>query len=161
MTSEQHHSAGIVLYRPGEERTFLLLRSAMTRRPLWEFPKGGVEAGESELQAAERELQEETGIHQGGYRVLEGFHEVEHYTFMRGAGEGRRVIRKRVAYFLAEWRAGEVHLSPEATRYVWASEADALRLLRFPEKRRVLASAVRWLGDEGTDSGAMEMLQHA
>ncbi|HET7322003.1 MAG TPA: NUDIX domain-containing protein [Longimicrobiaceae bacterium] len=145
MKRELHHSAGIVLYRPGAERSFLLLRSALTRRPVWEFPKGGVEEGETEREAAVRELYEETGIAPGGYRVREGFYEEEHYSFTRGDGEGKRLIRKRVTYFLAEWHEGEVRLSPEATRYVWAVEADARRLLRFPEKRRVLASAIRWL----------------
>lgn len=145
MKRESHHSAGVVVFREGEERSYLLLRSALTRRPVWEFPKGALEAGETELQAAERELQEETGLQPGDYSVLEGFREEEHYYFTRGAEAERRLIQKKVTYFLAEWRQGEVLLSPESTRYVWASLADAQRLLRFPEKRRVLAAAERWL----------------
>lgn len=147
MKRESHHSAGVVLFREGDERSYLLLRSALTRRPVWEFPKGALEAGETERQAAERELEEETGLGVGDYTVLDGFYEEEHYYFTRGAGPERRLIQKRVSYFLAEWRSGEVRLSPESTRYVWAPTADAQRLLRFPEKRRVLAEAERWLAE--------------
>ena len=56
-------AAGVVLFRNGgEARRYLLMRSALTRRPIWEFPKGGVEPGETESQAAVRELWEEAGI---------------------------------------------------------------------------------------------------
>lgn len=145
MKREFHHSAGFVVFRGGRERSFLLVRSALTRRPVWEFPKGALEAGESERDAAVRELEEETGLGAASYRVVEGFRGEEHYLFTRGDGSERRLIRKQVAYFLGEWRAGEVRLSTEATRYVWASRSEAERLLRFAEKRRVLGEAIRFL----------------
>lgn len=141
MKRESHHSAGVVLFREGPERKYLLLRSALTRRPVWEFPKGGLEPGETELEAAFRELEEETGLAAGDYTVLDEFLEEERYFFTRGTGESRRLIQKRVTYFLAEWHRGDVRLSREATRYEWATVAEAQRLLRFPEKRRVLAAA--------------------
>ncbi|MBV9111101.1 MAG: NUDIX domain-containing protein, partial [Gemmatimonadetes bacterium] len=69
-------AAGIVLFHAGGgERRYLLVRSALTRRPIWEFPKGGVEPGETDEIAAERELQEEAGMRVGDYRVLDGFRE--------------------------------------------------------------------------------------
>jgi 8-oxo-dGTP pyrophosphatase MutT (NUDIX family) len=142
---ESHRSAGIVLFRDGEQRSFLLLRSALTRRPVWEFPKGAIETGETHLEAAERELQEEAGLGPGDYEVITGFRAEERYFFTRGEGSARRLIQKQVSYFLAEWHRGEVKISREATRFEWATLQEAQRLLRFPEKRRVLASADRWL----------------
>lgn len=147
MRRESQHAAGIVLYRHDGERRYLLLRSALTRRPVWEFPKGGIEQGEVEQQAAERELQEETGLALGDYTLQPGFLEEERYFFTRGSGAEQLLVEKRVTYFLAEWRAGEVRLSPEATRYHWASYDEAVRLLRFPQKRRVLEQAERWLSE--------------
>lgn len=147
MQRESHHSAGIVVFREDGERRYLLLRSALTRRPVWEFPKGGLESGESEQQAAERELQEETGLAPGDYVLLDGFRAEERYFFTRGSGGDRRLIYKQVSYFLAEWRQGEVRISREASRFAWATAEEAERLLRFPEKRRVLASAERWLAE--------------
>lgn len=149
MKRESHHSAGVVLFRGGPERQYLLLRSALTRRPVWEFPKGGLEAGETELEAARRELQEETGLAPGDYTVVDGFLEEERYFFTRGSGASRRLIQKRVTYYLAEWHRGEVRISPEATRFEWATVAEAQRFLRFPEKRRVLAAAEARLIDLG------------
>ena len=145
MKREWHHSAGVIVFRDEDPRSYLLMRSALTRRPVWEFPKGALERGENELQAAERELQEETGLGPGDYTLLEGFHEEERYYFTRGAGSTQRLIRKRVDYFLAEWQSGEVQVSREASRYEWVSAEEALRMLRFPEKRRVLSRAEEWL----------------
>jgi bis(5'-nucleosidyl)-tetraphosphatase len=145
MRRESHRSAGIVLVREGEPRRYLLLRSALTRRPVWEFPKGAIEEGESQLEAAERELREETGLALGDYSILEGFRGEERYFFTRGDGAERRLIQKQVVYFLAEWHTGDVVISREATRFEWATLPEAQKLLRFPEKRRVLASAAAWL----------------
>ncbi|MEX2570934.1 MAG: NUDIX domain-containing protein [Gemmatimonadota bacterium] len=145
MKREWHHSAGVIVFRDESPRTYLLMRSALTRRPVWEFPKGALEEGESEVRAAERELQEETGLAAGDYVLLEGFQEEERYYFTRGSGDDMCLIRKRVDYFLAEWAQGEITLSREASRYEWASAEDALRMLRFPEKRRVLTAAEAWL----------------
>jgi len=145
MKREAHRSAGVVVFREDGERSYLLLRSALTRRPVWEFPKGAIEAGETELEAALRELCEETGLETADYTVLDGFREEERYFFTRGSGEERRLINKQVVYFLARWHSGEVRISREASRFVWATAAEARRLLRFPEKRRVLANAEQWL----------------
>jgi bis(5'-nucleosidyl)-tetraphosphatase len=139
-------AAGIVLFHAfGGERRFLLVRSALTRRPIWEFPKGGVEAGETEPQAAERELQEEAGLRVGDYEVLGGFRDEERYVFTQGKGEARVLIVKRVVYFLAESRTEEIRISHEAEDFRWVSYDEALRLLRFPGKRAVLERAEAFL----------------
>lgn len=154
MKRELHRSAGIVLFRRDEQRRYLLLRSALTRRPVWEFPKGAIEEGESEREAAERELREESGLGESDFSVLEGFEEEEHYFFTRGSGPERRLIRKQVLYFLAEWQSGEVRISREATDFAWATLEDARRLLRFPEKRRILDRADRWVSEHVEAGGA-------
>src|SRR5687768_4561837 len=117
MKREWHHSAGVIVFRDNSPRSYLLMRSALTRRPVWEFPKGALEEGENEVQAAERELREETGLGRGDYTILDGFQQEEHYYFTRGAGSDLCLIRKRVDYFLAEWVRGEVQVSREASRY--------------------------------------------
>lgn len=135
-------AAGVVLFREEDgARRYLLVRSALTRRPIWEFPKGGVEAGETDAQAAERELQEEAGVREDDYRVIHGFEEEERYVFTQGKGEGRTLIVKRVVYFLAEALTSEVRISHEAEDFRWATFEEALRLLRFPGKRIVLERA--------------------
>ena len=145
MKREWHHSAGVIVFREDSPRSYLLMRSALTRRPVWEFPKGAIEAGESELEAAERELHEETGLGVGDYTLLDGFQEEERYYFTRGVGPQLCLIQKKVDDFLAEWQRGEVQLSREALRYEWVTAEDAMKMLRFPEKRRVLTRAMEWL----------------
>src|SRR5581483_1525955 len=57
--SPKRFSAGVVIVRPTPAGwRYLLLRVYRT----WDFPKGGVEAGETALQAAIREVQEETSL---------------------------------------------------------------------------------------------------
>ena len=139
-------AAGIVLFRDEEgARRYLLVRSALTRRPIWEFPKGGVESGETDAQAAERELQEEAGLAATDYSVLEGFREEERYVFTQGKGEARSLIIKRVVYYLAEAHTAEVRISHEAEDFRWATFDEAHRLLRFPGKRVVLERAEQTL----------------
>jgi 8-oxo-dGTP pyrophosphatase MutT (NUDIX family) len=140
-------AAGVVLFRrEGAERRYLLVRSALTRKPLWEFPKGGVEQGETEDEAAERELQEEAGLAAGDYAVLPGFREEESYVFTRGSGPGRVLVVKRVVYLLAEARTAEVRLSHESEEFRWVGYEEAARLLKFPGKKAVLDRAEAFLG---------------
>lgn len=135
-------AAGVVLFRNGgSERRYLLMRSALTRRPIWEFPKGGVESGETEEQAAVRELWEEAGIGETQISLFSGFREEERYVFTQGKGEARTLIVKKVVYFLAETQEERVVISREAEDYRWATYDEALRLIRFPGKRYVLEVA--------------------
>lgn len=135
-------AAGVVLFRNGgEARRYLLMRSALTRRPIWEFPKGGVEPGETEAQAAVRELWEEAGIGESQISLFDGYREEERYVFTQGKGEERTLIVKKVVYFLAETGEERVIISREAEEYRWATYEEAMRLIRFPGKRYVLEVA--------------------
>ncbi len=141
-------AAGVVLFRNGvDTRRYLLMRSALTRRPIWEFPKGGVEAGESEAQAAVRELWEEAGIGERQISLFTGYREEERYVFTQGKGEQRTLIVKKVVYFLAETEEERVVISREAEEYRWATYDEAMRLIRFPGKRHVLEVAEALLGN--------------
>lgn len=56
------HSAGSVIYRKeNDELLFLIVESVLHHT--WGFPKGHLEKGETEQQAAKREVAEEVGLH--------------------------------------------------------------------------------------------------
>lgn len=126
-------SSGIVIVRRRDGCwTYLLLRAYQH----WDFPKGLVEAGESPLEAACREVTEETTLSELNFRWGHAYVETGPYW------------KNKVArYYLAEAPEGEVALPfvaelgrPEHEEFRWVSRADAETLVR-PRVARVLAWA--------------------
>jgi bis(5'-nucleosidyl)-tetraphosphatase len=127
-------SAGAVVLRAAEEEwRYLLLRVFRT----WDFPKGGVEAGELPLQAAIREVEEETGLTTLDFRWGEVYRETAPYS-------GGKVARYYVA-FSPDGAAVSLPINPELGRpehheFRWVSHAEAKRLL--PER---LQPVLQWV----------------
>ena len=141
-------SAGVIVFhRSPEGCRFLLVLSRLTKRPLWEFPKGGVDEGETLQQAALRELREETGLSADDVTLIDGFLRREEYRFSTGDGGGRTLIRKEVTYFLAEARHTRVAIAEaEASEYAWLTHAEAHRKIRYAARRKMLEEAARHAG---------------
>jgi 8-oxo-dGTP pyrophosphatase MutT (NUDIX family) len=150
MTTIQELSAGVIPYRNEGDRglSYLVLHSATVRNPRakWEFPKGGIEPGETARQAAAREFQEETGLRHWAFR--EGFEQRLSYTYIR---RGRKVV-KTVTYFIAEvFDAAALSRSPEHVEdpfgqwHQWGSFEQISRLLYHAKIRQVFAEADAWL----------------
>lgn len=137
-------SAGAVIFREdGARRLYLLLLYPTNH---WDFVKGKIEAGESELETVLREAREETGM--GDLEVVAGFRREIRYNFVH---EGT-FIRKRVSFFLARTRTEEVRLSHEHRAHAWEPYAQALDTLTYPNARGVLEGAEALLRDERADA---------
>lgn len=146
---ERNTAAGVIVFRrDGERCRFLLLLSRGTRRPLWEFPKGGVDDGEGLIDAALRELREETGLHGPDIRLIDGFQRREAYRFTLRQDSGDRVIvRKQVTYFLAEALRFDIVISESETlASQWMALETAMRRVRYSGRRRMLAEAATLAG---------------
>jgi 8-oxo-dGTP pyrophosphatase MutT (NUDIX family) len=148
MRHQRHRSAGIIVFRrDGAECLFLLILSKLTKRPLWEFPKGGVDDGETVMQAALRELFEETGILETEVKLIPEFERTEDYRFTAGGTQRRSLIHKQVTYFLAETTKAEVILSvKESSEFAWLTLPDAMKRLRYKERRKLLLDAAAAAG---------------
>lgn len=126
-------SAGAVVYRRingGVEYLLLHYESGH-----WDFPKGNVEKGESEIETVTREISEETGLTE--IKFLEGFKEEIRYFYRR---EGK-TIAKRVVFCLAESKAGEVKLSYEHIGFEWLPYGQAIERLTFKNAKEILKKA--------------------
>lgn len=148
MRYKRDSSAGVIVFhRDGGGCRFLLVLSRQTKRPLWEFPKGGIDPGESVEDAAFRELREETGLDRADVRVVEGFRASERYRFTVPSGAGRTVIIKQVTYFLAEARRTDVVVAEaEAMDHGWFEPREAIRRVRYRDRRRILRRAAELVG---------------
>jgi bis(5'-nucleosidyl)-tetraphosphatase len=106
----------------------------------WGFPKGHANPGESALETAKRELEEETGIRD--CEVLEEPSFVEHYSFVK-KGEP---IAKTVTYFLAFVNSMEVQLQEaEIQNSAWICFEEAVKLITFDANRQVLREVKAYL----------------
>ena len=91
----EHKSCGFLIVRGESVREFLLMRHA----DRWDLPKGHVDAGETDMQCALRELHEETGITAADIEVIDGFEFTTHYP-VRSRRDGR-MHDKTLVLFLA------------------------------------------------------------
>jgi 8-oxo-dGTP pyrophosphatase MutT (NUDIX family) len=91
----QLKSCGVILFRREPALSFLLMKHA-TR---WDLPKGHVDEGETELECALREMEEETGLSRDVVQLDKTFRFAEVYypVYKRYPGEK---IEKTLVIFL-------------------------------------------------------------
>jgi 8-oxo-dGTP pyrophosphatase MutT (NUDIX family) len=124
-------AGGLVVDDQGQ---VLLIRARDLRnQPVWTLPKGALNPGESSIDAALREVQEETGYKCELVRELTPVT----YWFQRG---GRR-IRKTVRWYLMRPIAKVGEHDHEVDEVLWADRAEAQARLRYDSDRRLLAAA--------------------
>ncbi len=106
----------------------------------WQLPKGRLEAGEEAVQAAIREVEEETGLR----TVEEIFLRTIEYsytdTYRRTVPE---TVHKRVDFYLLRVVGGALSdLSYEVDDVIWTTPEDALHRLSFAGERACVRQAL-------------------
>lgn len=137
-------SAGAIVFRKEKDKIFYLLllhssKSKGTKKDYWDFPKGHLENKESEIEAARREIMEETGLKD--IKFIEGFKEKIGYFFRF---EGKTIF-KTVVFYLAQSNKKEVKISSEHIGYIWLPFNEALEKLIFKNSKKILIKANKFL----------------
>lgn len=142
--------AGFVVYRRTHEGLkFLLL---YRRGKYWNFPKGHFAPGEKSLDAALREVSEETGLHKSDLRIVPGFRAYEKFYFR----VGKQGIYDIVILYLAESRRAEIRISPrEHSGFGWFSYHDALSVVgsKYIGIKKILKQANDFLTRRSREHG--------
>ena len=107
----------------------------------WDFPKGNIEIDETEMQAATRELKEETGIEI--FTLIPGFRHVLNYKYTKKS----TLISKQVTLFLASTDVNEVEISHEHIDHQWMEINAAVNQLTYSNAKIALTSAINFLKD--------------
>lgn len=136
---KQEKSCGVIAYQTenGAPRVLLICHRYGGH---WSFPKGHVEAGESEADTALRELREETGVEA---RLVPGYREVTTYSPARG-------VSKDVVFFVGKISGGRLRPQPEEVRTaVLLPYDEAAARLTYEADRALLEKARPYLDRNG------------
>lgn len=121
-----------VIFRKGDDGEEVLLVKKLglkSHRYLWRLLKGGVETGETEKQALEREIFEEVGLR--NVQVLE---KIREYSFIFGG------IQHYVSTFSVEADPDEdvKFQTAEVADYVWTRKQQALEMLHWKDEKQAI-----------------------
>ena len=146
---EWEKSVGAVLFRmKGDAREYLLLRYPSGH---FEFPRGHVEAGETEEDTLRRETEEETGI--ADITTIYPLRLESRFFYVAGRNEKKKRVEsgkgyfvfKRAFFYPALTPASDTTISHEHTGYVWLPFDQALEKLTFDNAKRVLTAAEEYM----------------
>lgn len=133
-------AGGFVLAADGSPRVALIGRLTRSKRLEWCVPKGHPEGDETLVQAAEREVCEETGIQAQVMQEL-GSIDYEFYT-------PDKLIAKTVHHFLLKQTGGELSVAgdpnQEAVEARWFNLDELHTVLAHENERRMAQGVIEW-----------------
>ncbi len=136
---KQEFSAGAVVFRGSKGKALYLLLYGRENKS-WGFPKGHIDSGEDEREAARREVREEAGLE---VDFCNGFRkELVYPAFKRRGPDLGMTVEKHAVYFLAKAAGETVKVDgDEISDFSWQELKPALKMLGFDSLRTLLRQA--------------------
>jgi len=127
LTEKYRKAIFVVIYKKENKKIFYLILKRYKHWKGWEFAKGGIDDGETELETAKRELKEECGLKLKSIRN----HNVRgKYKYPHQFPDRNGIIGQTYSLFSAEVYPGEVKIDKnEHSDYKWLEYKDALKTL--------------------------------
>ncbi|HEV2980033.1 MAG TPA: NUDIX domain-containing protein [Solirubrobacteraceae bacterium] len=142
--TEREVSAGGVVVRGREVLAIVPVKRSAEGERVLALPKGHFDPGETSLQAAEREVREETGVN---VKPLGELGEAR-YWYTRGG----HTIGKSVTFFLFAYAGGDIADHDEEVEEVrWLELLEAERALTHAAEREIVGRALAFLEEESQD----------
>jgi len=120
-------------------------KRAVKPKPVLCLPKGLVDPGEKPLEAALREVREETGISASLVTKLGD----SKYVYVRSWGDGEKVF-KIVSFYLLRYESGRIDdvsdaMRIEVARARWVPLQDAPKLLAYGGEKQMARQALQYV----------------
>lgn len=105
--------SGVARFRPNvallllDQKNRLLICERLKVKSAWQFPQGGMDEGETPLEALHREVEEEIGLPKGSYEILES-REGYRYFYPQGVKKTKKgnYDGQTQTYFLCRLKEG-------------------------------------------------------
>ena len=110
----------------------------------WEFPKGGVNAGETEKEAVLREVKEETGL---DAKITKKLPLIIRYDYPDDYRKKYGADKTEQSVFLLRAN-GKIKLSEEHDDYKWLSYEEARNILKYDDQKKALDAALGAIKDD-------------
>lgn len=140
---QKEKSCGVIVYQDKPDTRYLIVKSKANGH--WGFPKGHIEENETEIDAARREVKEETGL---DVLIHEGFKTSMEYEISE-ISEISEITRKEVILFLGTPTSTSVTIQEgEIAMYKWSTFTDTLNLLEYESQKQILKQAHKFLNQK-------------
>ena len=137
MDEQQNIKKGVtaIIYDHMHKPFFLILKRKIGWEG-WEFAKGGVEAGESDLDAVKREVIEETGLQK--FKIVKQLEGVKkEYT------DENNVLNSHTVFLIEASMNIPIHLpQQEHSTYLWSEADSVLAKLTWDSDKEILKKAL-------------------
>ncbi len=131
-------SGGVIFRKTNNEIEVALI--AIKNRKIWTLPKGLIDRGESDEEAAIREIVEETGLYG---KIIDLIGEKSYWFYIKGENIK---CKKTVVYYLLKYLNGDLEKhSWEVDEAKWFLIDDAIVRVNYKSDREVIQKAKDYL----------------